>query len=97
MPHCVKDVEVCKVPYLSVLTPPSLLVPPPLQRLPLQSSYFRVLHPSQQPPPLRFQDSEKKMRFSTSPIEYHLREVKKVTTKQSNYDHKCNEIWKNMR
>ena len=40
---------------------------------------------------------QKKMRFSTSPIEYRLCEIKKVTTKQSNYDHKCNEICKNMR
>ena len=39
----------------------------------------------------------KKMRFSTSPIEYRLQEIKKVTTKQNNYDHKCNEIYKNTR
>ena len=37
----------------------------------------------------------KKMHFSTSPIEYRLREIKKVTTRQSSYDHKRNEICKN--
>ena len=31
----------------------------PPSSLPLQSSYFGVLHPSQQPTPLRFRDSEK--------------------------------------
>ena len=36
---------------------PSLLIAPPPSSLPLQSSYFGVLHPSQQPTPLR--DSEK--------------------------------------
>ena len=38
---------------------PSLLVPPP-PCLPLQSSYFGVLHASQQPATLEFQDSEKR-------------------------------------
>ena len=33
--------------------------PPPPFSLPLQSSYFGVLHPSQQPTPLRFRDSQK--------------------------------------
>ena len=33
--------------------------PPPPSSLPLQSSYFGVLHPSQQPTLLRFRDSEK--------------------------------------
>ena len=33
--------------------------PPPPSSLPLQSSYFGVLHPSQQPTLLRFWDSEK--------------------------------------
>ena len=35
---------------------PSLLIAP---SLPLQNSYFGVLHPCQQPTPLRFRDSEK--------------------------------------
>ena len=33
---------------------------PPPSSQPLQSSYFGVLHPSQEPPALRFQDSEKR-------------------------------------
>ena len=40
-----------KHPSLLITTTPSL---------PLQSSYFGVLHPSQQPTPLRFWDSEKR-------------------------------------
>ena len=33
---------------------------PPPSSQPLQSSYFGVLHPSQQPPALHFRDSEKR-------------------------------------
>ena len=56
---------------------PSLLIPPP-SSLPLQSSYVGVLDPSQQPTPLQFRDW---MPFSTSPIEYRLREINKKQNK----------------
>ena len=39
-----------------IINPP----PPPPYSEPLQSSYFGVLHPSQQPPALRFRVSEKR-------------------------------------
>ena len=51
-----------KVTVFFVINAPSLLIappPPPPSSLPLQSSYFGVLHPSQQPTLLRFRDSEK--------------------------------------
>ena len=44
-----------------------LLINPRCYCQPLQSSYFGVLHPSQQPKPLPFRI--KKRCFSTSPIE----------------------------
>ena len=53
-----KEKMYCIYPYNA----PSLLIapPPPPSSQPLQSLYCRVLHPSQQPPALRFQDSEKR-------------------------------------
>ena len=36
----------------------------------------------------------KKMGFSTSPIEYCLQEIKKITTKHGNFDHRCIKICK---
>ena len=44
--------------FISINAPSLLVAPPPA--LPLQSSYFGVLHPSQQPAPLRFRDSKKR-------------------------------------
>ena len=55
---------------------------------PFHNSYFGVLHPTQQPAALRFWDSEKKMRFSTSPIEDRLREINKITAKHGCSDHR---------
>ena len=69
--------------------------PPTSQPFTLHSSYFGVLHLFQQPPALRFWDSEKKMRFSISPIEYLLQEIKKITTKHGNFDHRRIKICKN--
>ena len=75
----------------------SLPINPLPSSLPLQSSYFRVLHLSQQPRHLRFWDFEKKMYFSSSPIEYRLREIEKIKIKYGSFDHRRIEICKNTR
>ena len=53
---------------------------PPTSSQPLQSSYFGVLHPSQQPPAFRFRESEKRcvLVFPQS----------NITTKHGNFDHR---------
>ena len=69
------EMHKCSIFYTYRIYPykcPLPIDPTPTPSQPLQSSSFWVLHPSQQPPALRFWDSEKKMRFSTSPIEYRL-------------------------
>ena len=60
-----KNFRFMKNPYtvFIVINAPSLLIAPPPSSLPLQSSYFGVLHLSQQPTSWRFR---KMVRFSTS-------------------------------
>ena len=81
-------------PFLLVPPPPPPPPPPPLSTF--AKFIFRGFTSLSTASTFAIPAFRKKMRFSTSQIEYRLREIKKVATKQSNYDHKRNEICKIM-
>ena len=87
MPHITITV------FIRINTPSLLIVPPP----PPFSIFGKFIFWgfTSLPSALRFRDTEKKMHLSTSPIEYRLREIKKITTKHGNFDHRGIKICRN--
>ena len=65
---------------------PFLLIAPPPNLCKVHISWFYI--------PLY---SQKKIHFSTSPIEYRTREIKKIKTKHGSFDHWCIKSCKNTR
>ena len=72
--------------------------PLPINRPPLFSTFakfiFRGFTSLSTATSLAIPGFQKKMCFSISPIEYRLREIKKITTKHGNFDHRWIKICK---